>query len=148
MNSIIVGAWKMEELSIRTGRRLGAYALILGIGYGAAAIAEMIRSEEVFPGGLLSVGVLLVVSATYLMGVKKLVGGRREGISFLMGGLLLSGAVGGLYLLMTGADWLMYLLGEAEDFAVLSEISPATILLILALPLLPSLRKLIRGMAW
>jgi len=56
--------------------------------------------------------------------------------------------VGGLYLLMTGADWLMYLLGEAEDFAVLSEISPATVLLIVALPLVPMMRKMTRGMAW
>jgi len=138
----------MDELSIRTGKWLGAYALLLGIGYGAAALAEAIGNQEISPGSLLSVGVLLVVSATYLMGVKGLIGGRREGLSFLMGGLLLSGAVGGLYLLMTGADWLMYLLGEAEDFAVLSEISPATILLILALPLLPRLRELTRGMTW
>ncbi|MFZ3049283.1 MAG: hypothetical protein WBH08_08405 [Methanothrix sp.] len=96
----------------------------------------------------MSIAVLLVISATYLMGAKSLVAGRREGLSFLMGGLFLSGAVGGLYLLMTGADWLMYLLGEAEDFAVLSEISPATVLLIVALPLVPMMRKMTRGMAW
>lgn len=138
----------MKEFSIRTGRLLGAYALMLGIGYGAAALAETIGNREIFPGGLLSIAVLLVISATYLMGVKSLMAGRREGLSFLMGGLFLSGAVGGLYLLMMGADWLMYLLGEAEDFAIASEISPATILLILALPLQPMLRKLTRGIAW
>lgn len=138
----------MEEFSIRTGKLLGVYALVLGIGYGAQALAETIGNREIFPGGLLSIAVLLVISATYLMGVKSLMAGRREGLSFLMGGLLLSGAVGGLYLLMTGADWLMYLLGEAEDFAGASEISPATILLILALPLLPMLRKLTQGIAW
>jgi len=138
----------MEEFSIRTGKLLGVYALVLGIGYGAQALAETIGNREIFPGGLLSIAVLLVISATYLMGVKSLMAGRREGLSFLMGGLLLSGAVGGLYLLMTGADWLMYLLGEAEDFAGATEISPATILLILALPLLPMLRKLTQGIAW
>ncbi|MDD4163234.1 MAG: hypothetical protein PHW87_12220 [Methanothrix sp.] len=138
----------MEEFSIRTGKLLGVYALVLGIGYGAQALAETIGNREIFPGGLLSIAVLLVISATYLMGVKSLMAGRREGLSFLMGGLLLSGAVGGLYLLMTGADWLMYLLGEAEDFSGASEISPATILLILALPLLPMLRKLTQGIAW
>ncbi|WP_422573833.1 hypothetical protein [Methanothrix sp.] len=127
---------------------LGIYALVLGVGYGAQALAETIGGRESFPGGILSIAVLLVISATYLMGAKSLVAGRREGLSFLMGGLFLSGAVGGLYLLMTGADWLMYLLGEAEDFAVLSEISPATVLLIVALPLVPMMRKMTRGMAW
>lgn len=138
----------MEEFSVRTGKLLGAYALVLGIGYGAAVLVEAIGNRDIFPGGLLSIAVLLVISATYLMGVKSLTAGRKEGLSFLMGGLLLSGAVGGLYLLMTGADWLMYLLGEAEEFAGASEISPATILLILALPMVPVIRKLTRGMAW
>lgn len=138
----------MEEFSVKKGKWLGAYALVLGIGYGAAALAETIGNREMFPGGLLSIAVLLVISATYLMGVKSLTAGRREGLSFIMGGLLLSGAVGGLYLLMTGADWFMYLLGEAEGFALLSEISPATILLVVALPLVPMMRKLTRGMAW
>lgn len=138
----------MKEFSVRTGRLLGIYALVLGVGYGAQALAETIGGRESFPGGILSIAVLLVISATYLMGARSLVAGRREGLSFLMGGLFLSGAVGGLYLLMTGADWLMYLLGEVEDFAVLSEISPATVLLIVALPLVPMMRKMTRGMAW
>jgi len=138
----------MKEFSVRTGRLLGIYALVLGVGYGAQALAETIGGRESFPGGILSIAVLLVISATYLMGAKSLVAGRREGLSFLMGGLFLSGAVGGLYLLMTGADWLMYLLGEVEDFALLSEISPATVLLIVALPLVPMMRKMTRGRAW
>ena len=138
----------MKEFSVRTGRLLGIYALVLGVGYGAQALAETIGGRESFPGGILSIAVLLVISATYLMGAKSLVAGQREGLSFLMGGLFLSGAVGGLYLLMTGADWLMYLLGEVEDFALLSEISPATVLLIVALPLVPMMRKMTRGMAW
>ena len=138
----------MKEFSVRTGRLLGIYALVLGVGYGAQALAETIGGRESFPGGILSIAVLLVISATYLMGAKSLVAGRREGLSFLMGGLFLSGAVGGLYLLMTGADWLMYLLGEVEDFALLSEIAPATVLLIVALPLVPMMRKMTRGMAW
>ncbi len=138
----------MDKLSVKNGKWLGAYAFILGIGYCAAAIAEAARNPDIFPGGLLSIAVLLVISATYLMGVKGLTGGRREGLSFLMGGLLLSVAVGGLYLLMAGADWLLYLLGEAEDFALLSEISPAIVLLVVALPLVPMMRKLTSGMAW
>lgn len=142
--------WRMimDELNIKDGKWLGAYALILGIGYSAAAIAEAIKDSEMLPGGLLSIAVLLVISATYLRGANGLMRGRGESLSFLMGGLLLSGAVGGLYLLMTGADWLMYQLGEADGFALLSDIAPATVLLIAALPLAQKMKKLTRGMAW
>ncbi|MFB3764378.1 MAG: hypothetical protein ACE14P_03915 [Methanotrichaceae archaeon] len=138
----------MVELSIRTGKWLGAYALLLGTGYGAAALAEAIGNREISPGGLLSIGVLLVVSATYLMGVKGLIGGRIEGLSFLLGGLFLSIAVGGLYLLMTGADGLMYVLGEVDEFSIIADIKPATLLLLLALPLLPLMKRLTHGMVW
>jgi len=79
----------MKEFSVRTGRLLGIYALVLGVGYGAQALAETIGGRESFPGGILSIAVLLVISATYLMGAKSLVAGRREGLSFLMGGLFL-----------------------------------------------------------
>jgi len=142
--------WRMimDELNIKDGKWIGAYALILGIGYSAGAIAEAIKDSEMLPGGLLSIAVLLVISATYLRGAKGLMRGRGEGLSFLMGGLLLSGAVGGLYLLMTGADWLTYQIGEADDFALLSDIAPATVLLIAALPLAQKMKKLTRGMAW
>lgn len=138
----------MEEFSNKTGKRLGMYALALGLGYFAAAIAQVIGSGQIFPGGLFGIAVLLIISATYLMGVKSLMAGRREGLSFIMGGLLLSGAVGGLYILIAGADALMYLLGEAEDFIVAFETSVAIILLILSLPLMNMLSRQTRGMAW
>lgn len=138
----------MEEISNKTGKRLGMYALALGLGYFAAAIAQAIGSGQIFPGGLFGIAVLLIISATYLMGVKSLMAGRKEGLSFIMGGLLLSGAVGGLYLLIAGADALMYLLGEAEDFIVAFETSVAIILLILSLPLMNMLSKQTRKMAW
>ncbi len=138
----------MDEVSVKKGRWLGAYALILGIGYGAAALVEAIVNREILAESLLRIAILLLISATYLRGAKDLASGRREGLSFLMGGLLLSGAVGGLYLLMVGADWLMYLLGEAEDFTLLSKISPTIVLMIIALPIFPIIKKLTRGIAW
>ena len=46
--------------------------------------------------------VLLVIAATYLMGVRDLLEGKNDGLAFLMAGMLLSLAVGGLYLLTTG----------------------------------------------
>lgn len=137
----------MVQISIKTGKQLGMYALALGLGYFAVAISQVIGGQT-FAGGLFSIAVLLVISATYLMGVKSLMAGQREGLSFIMGGLLLSGAVGGLYLLIAGADALMYLLGEAEDFQVAFGTLAATILLILALPLMDTLKKQIRGIAW
>jgi hypothetical protein len=61
---------------------------------------------------------------------------------------LISAAVGGLYLLETGAQYMMYALGEAEGLSIVESINPATLLLVLALPLLPLVRRLTRGMVW
>ena len=36
----------MKEFSIRTGRLLGAYALMLGIGYGAAALQKRLETGK------------------------------------------------------------------------------------------------------
>ncbi|MEN3036543.1 MAG: hypothetical protein ABC588_04150 [Candidatus Methanosuratincola petrocarbonis] len=137
----------MEKLNSRTGKCLGAYAIVLGVGYVATAVAEA-SGCQMFPGRTLNIAVLLVISATYLAGVKGLMAGRTEGISFLMGGVLLSCAIGGLDMLIMGADGLMYLLGETDGFVVISKTSPSILLLALALPLLPVLRNLTRGMSW
>ncbi|OPY55439.1 MAG: hypothetical protein A4E49_00431 [Methanosaeta sp. PtaU1.Bin112] len=141
--------FRIEKFSKKAGKRLGMNALALGLGYLAAAIAQAAGgSQTIYSGGLFAIAVLLVISATYLMGVKSLLAGERGGLSFILGGLLLSGAVGGLYLLIAGADALMYLLGEAEDFQASFEISADIFLLILALPLMSMLKKQIKGMAW
>ncbi len=139
---------KISDFSAGTGKTLGAYALVLGAAYAAVALMGFFRGEFLIPGDLPRVAVLLVIAATYLMGVRSLIEGRNDGLAFLMAGLLLSAAVGGLYLLMTGADALMYVLGETEEFSILADINPATLLLIVAMPLLPMVRRLTSGMVW
>ena len=138
----------IEKFRKMAGNRLGMYALALGLGYLAAAIVQATGDSQIFSGGLFGITVLLIISATYLMGSKRLMAGEREGLSFIMGGLLLSGAVCGLYLLMAGADVLMYFLGETRDLQVAFDIWAAAFLLILALPLMSILREQTRGMAW
>jgi len=138
----------MSDFSIGLGKKLGAYSLVLGAAYAAVGIMLLLGGEAIAFGDLPRVGVLLVIAAVYLMGAGGLTQGRNEGIAFLMAGLLISIAVGGLYLLETGAHYVMYALGEAEGFRIVESIDPATSLLILALPLLYPVRRLTRGMVW
>lgn len=138
----------MSDFSIELGKKLGAYALVLGVAYTIAAVMQFLGAEALNFGDLPRVGVLLVIAAVYLMGVGALWKGRNEGIAFLMAGLLISVAVGGLYLLEAGAQYMMYILGEVDEFSIMGSISPATLLLVLALPLLPMMKKVTHGMVW
>lgn len=127
---------------------MGAYALVLGAAHAIIWVMLFLRGEATTLGDLPRVAVLLVMAAVYLMSAGGLMQGRNEGLAFLMAGLLISAAVGGLYLLETGAQYMMYALGEAEGFSIVESINPATLLLVLALPLLPLVRRLTRGMVW
>ncbi len=138
----------MEELNKTIASRMGYYSLLLGIGYAASALLQAAENQAALLGALPAIGVMIVLSATYLMGSKALFARRRDGLSFVLGGMLLSGTVGVLYLIMTGADGLLYLLGEAEDFSLMSFASPSTVLMVFALPLLKITRRLTRGVVW
>ena len=100
---------------------MGAYALVLGVAYAIAAIMQFLGGEALNFGDLPRVAVLLVIAAVYLMGVGALCKGRNEGIAFLMAGILISVAVGGLYLLETGAQYMMYVLGEVDEFSIMGK---------------------------
>jgi hypothetical protein len=80
--------------------------------------------------------------------VKGTLDGDYKGLSLLMGGLFLSAVFGILYLLMLGADGLMYLLGEAEEIPGLVDFRPAIWFFILALPLICQTRKLTKKTTW
>jgi hypothetical protein len=138
----------MSDFSIGLGKKLGAYALVLGAAHAIVGVMLFLRGEATTLGDLPRVAVLLVIAAVYLMSVGGLMQGRNEGLAFLMAGLLISAAVGGLYLLETGAQYMMYALGEAEGLSIVESINPATLLLVLALPLLPLVRRLTHGMVW
>jgi len=141
----------MSDFSIELGKKLGAYALVLGLAHAILGAAVFLGGVEVGTmsfGDLPRVAVLFVIAAVYIMGVGSLGKGRNEGIAFLMAGLLISVAVGGLYLLETGAQYMMYILGETDEFRILESINPATLLLVLALPLLPMMKRVTHGMVW
>ncbi|MGB3943922.1 MAG: hypothetical protein WBK88_03925, partial [Methanothrix sp.] len=76
------------------------------------------------------------------------VAGRYEGLSFVVGGLFLTAVFGFLYLLLAGAEALMYLLGEAQAFPELLDLRPEVWISLLSLPLVVRVRRLLVGMAW
>jgi hypothetical protein len=139
----------MTDFSIKTGKRLAIYASALGVISFAIGLVEILGgSGETIPGDLFGGFVLVVMAATYLVGVKGTLRGRHEGLSFLIGGLFLTMVFGVLYLLMMGADGLMYLLGDAEALPKLSDVRPAIWIFILSLPLACRVRRLTARMTW
>jgi len=132
--------------SARTQRLLGLYALALGAAYAAAALAGFAGGEPMSPANIPDMAVCLLISATYLNGAKELFAAKDEGLSFVLAGLLISAAVGGLYLLMTGADLMMHALGEGSGD--LMGIRIETVLLILALPLTLAIWRATKQVVW
>ena len=139
----------MTDFSIKIGKRLAIYASALGAICLAIGLVEVMGGwGQSIPGDLFGGFVLVVMAATYLSGVKGAFRGRHEGLSFLIGGLFLTAVFGVLYLLMMGADGLMYLLGEAEALPKLSEARPAIWIFVLSLPLALRVRTLTERMTW
>lgn len=139
----------MTDFSIKTGKMLAIYASALGVISLAVGLVEILGgSGEMIPGDLFGGFVLVVMAATYLGGVKGVSHGKHEGLSFLIGGLFLTMVFGVLYLLMMGADGLMYLLGEAEALPALTDARPAIWIFILSLPLAYRVRSLTARMTW
>lgn len=139
----------MTDFSIKTGKRLAIYASALGAISLAVGLVEILGGwGESIPGDLFGGFVLVVMAVTYLSGVKGVFRGRHEGLSFLMGGLFLTSVFGVLYLLMMGADGLMYLLGEAEALPKLADARPAIWIFVLSLPLAYRVRSLTARMTW
>ena len=139
----------MADFDLGKGRIISIYALVLGIAYLAIGIVEVFGGAGiVIPGDLFGGFALVVIAATYLNGVRGVVNGEHRGLSFVLGGLFLSAVFGVLYLLLMGADGLMFLLGEAEEFPVLADFRPAIMLFFLALPLAYQAWGLTREVTW
>jgi len=139
----------MTDFSIKTGKRLAIYASALGVISLAIGLVEISGGwGETIPGDLFGGFVLVVMAATYLGGVKGTFQGRHEGLSLVIGGLFLTAVFGVLYLLMMGADGLMYLLGEVEALPEIIEVRPEIWIFILSLPLVQRVRKLTERMTW
>jgi hypothetical protein len=139
----------MADFSIKTGKRLGIYASVLGVICLLVGLVEIFGgSGEVIPGDIFGGFVLVVMAVTYLNGVIGVSKGRHEGLSFLIGGLFLTSVFGVLCILIMGADGLMYLLGEAEELPKLIDARPEIWIFILSLPLVQRVRNLTEKMTW
>jgi hypothetical protein len=119
---------------------IGICALVLGALYIIIGASEVLFDpilfgvESAIPSDLFGGLALLVIGGVYLYGVRDLWNNRREGISFFIGGAMLSAIFGIIFLLIMGADGLMYLLGEAEEFSVIAEFRPEIWLFFISLP--------------
>lgn len=139
----------MTDFDMGKGKTLGIYAGVLGSVYLIIGVIEVFGGAgEVIPGDLFGGLALVVIAATFLNGVKGLFDGEHIGLSFLVGGLFLSAIFGVLYLLLMGADGMMFLLGEAEEFSALADFRPAIGLFFLSLPLAYQAWALTRKVTW
>ena len=126
----------MADFDIGKGKTIGLYAVVLGVLYLVIGMIEVFGGAgDAIPGDLLGGLALVVIAVTFLNGVKRSFFGEHIGLSFLIGGLFLAAVFGILYLLLMGANGLMFLLGEAEEFSAVTEFRPAIWLFILSLPL-------------
>lgn len=127
----------MKKMNLKV---IGICALVLGALYVIIGALEVLFDpilfgiESAIPADLFGGLALLVIGGVYLYGVRDLWNNRREGISFLIGGVVLSAIFGIIFLLIMGANGLMYLLGEAEEFSIIAEFRPEIWLFLMSLP--------------
>ena len=139
----------MTDFDIGKGKTIGLYAAVIGVVYLVLGVIEVFGGAgDVIPGDLLGGLALVVVAATFLTGVKGAFDGEHKGLSFIIGGLFLAAVFCILYLLLMGADGLMFLLGEAEEFAVLADFRPAIWMFFLSLPLAYLAWGLTKDVTW
>lgn len=139
----------MTDFDIGKGKTIGIYAAVIGIAYLVLGVIEVFGGAgDVIPGDLFGGLALVVIAVTFLYGIKNTFDGDHKGLSFLIGGLFLSAVFGILYLLLMGADGLMFLLGEADEFSVLADFRPAIWMFILSLPMAYLARGLTKDVTW
>ncbi len=116
----------------------GIYALVFGalcLVFGSIEIVSVpLGIDSVIPADLFGGFVMLVTGAVYLTGLNDLFAEKKEGLSFAIVGTLLLAIFGILYTLMIGADGLMYLIGETEEFSFASGLRPEIWLFVASLP--------------
>ena len=110
----------------QVGKWVAAYSVLMGLAYLLLGLLEVLNGTGV--GGLAGVykmlnvpvdlfgGIMLLfIAAVYLAGIGQQWRGDREGLSFLVVGVLLSTVFFGLYVVIMGANGLGYLL-QFEDW--------------------------------
>ena len=120
-------------------KNIGLYSALIG---GITAIIGALEviflltgTDSWIPADLFGGLALLVIAAVYLSGIGELLSKREEGLSFALTGTILTMVFGSLYTLIMGTDYLMYLLGEADEFLIITELRPEILLLVATLPL-------------
>jgi len=111
---------------------------VLYILYGIIEAVFFFTGEFAFPlmppGDPLAGAMLIIIGSILLYRIGELMRMRYEGLSFLAGGLVLSGIVGIMYILIAGADMLnSVVVGEPWSFDSSYNV-PAIVLAILLLP--------------
>ncbi|MHC1571896.1 MAG: hypothetical protein ACXQTM_06375 [Methanosarcinales archaeon] len=120
-------------------KNIGLYSALIGGITGIIGALEVIfvftGTDSWIPADLFGGLALLVIAAVYLSGIGELLSKREEGLSFALTGTILTMVFGSLYTLIMGTDYLMYLLGEADEFLIITELRPEILLLAATLPL-------------
>jgi hypothetical protein len=110
----------------RVGKRVATYSISMGVLYLLFGLLEVLNGAGVdgwagvyetlyVPADLIGGIILLFIAAVYLAGISQQRRGDREGLSFLVVGVLLSTVFFGLYVVIMGANGLGYLL-RFEDW--------------------------------
>jgi len=132
----------------KIGKTTAVYAFILGLLYlivGPIEVAGGIEKYNI-PGDFWTGLALLVVAANYLYAVGGLWRGDLKGASFLLTGFILSTVFGLIFILLMGANGLLYLLGEAEEFSPIADFRPEIWLFIASTPVAAFILKVKRYM--
>jgi len=118
-------------MKMKKGKIMALYAFIAFLAYMAVALFEISGvyfQRDIF-GGL----ALIVISITFLAGVKETWASNYKGLSFILGGLILSSIFGIMHVLILFANILEWLIGESHFPDI---IRPEILLLIFISPLL------------
>lgn len=129
------------------GKAVAAYSLSLGLSYLGMGLLEALGSYlkmrlTFIPHDIFGGVVLLVIGGVYLSSMRPLWEGQHEGLAGLLVGTSLALIFGTLYLLVMGANWLSYLLGDLEEWRPLADFRPEIWLGPLALPGLRLIRMI------
>ncbi len=133
----------MAEIPEIVNKNALVLALVLGVAYLAAGVLQIGVSLGFLPyvvgmtdflGGLL----LVVVASVFLTGVKPIRSGKREGVSFVVVGILIAGLICVVQLVIIGTGTLGWILGfeDWSDWTVQQHLTPSIWLFVITLAVL------------
>jgi len=108
---------------------MAAYSFMAGMAYIIVAFMEIIGkiNHDIFGGAT-----LLIISGIYFAGIRETLAGSYKGISFVLGGIILSLIFGIMYLFIFIAGILEYVIGNAGPPSIRIEIILALFIVPLA----------------